>query len=49
MRKILLLTFALAGAVALPRHAPDLHLAARLHAQSDSNVIVDVKTYQDMR
>jgi photosystem II stability/assembly factor-like uncharacterized protein len=49
MRKILLLTFALAGAAALHHQAPDLHVSARLHAQSESNAIVDVKTYQDMR
>ncbi len=44
MRKILLLTFALAGAAALSSHAPDLLLSARVHAQSDSNAIVDAKT-----
>ncbi len=48
MRKILLLTFAFAGVVALEHHAPDLHLSAQVHAQADSNVLVDAKTYQDM-
>ncbi|HWF84526.1 MAG TPA: hypothetical protein VG222_06760 [Vicinamibacterales bacterium] len=49
MRKTLLLTFALAGALALQHHAPDLRISAPLHAQSDSNAVVDVKTYQDLR
>ncbi|HEX3703377.1 MAG TPA: hypothetical protein VHU82_08610 [Vicinamibacterales bacterium] len=49
MRKILLLMFALGGAVALQHHAPDLRVSASLQAQADSNVVVDTKVYQDMR
>jgi hypothetical protein len=49
MRKTLLLMLALAGAAALQHHAPALRLSARLQAQSDSNAVVDVKTYQDLR
>jgi photosystem II stability/assembly factor-like uncharacterized protein len=48
MRKTLLLTVAFAGAVAL-HHAPDLHMTTRLQAQAESNVVLDPKTYQDMR
>ena len=47
MRKILLLTVALAGAAAVNFHAPDVHLSARLHAQANANAIVDPSTYQD--
>ena len=52
MRKIFLMTFALASAAALSSHAPDLLFAARVHAQASStssaNAVVDPGAYAAM-